>query len=45
MAMVAILGLVFTALDLSTRNLIASIVVHFLFDLVGVVVVPLVKTR
>jgi membrane protease YdiL (CAAX protease family) len=45
MATVAILGLVFTALYLSTRSLIASIVVHFLFDLVGVVVVPLLKNR
>lgn len=45
MATVAILGLVFTALYLSTRSLIASIIVHFLFDLFGVVVVPLLKHR
>jgi uncharacterized protein len=41
MATVAVLGLVFTALYLSTRSLIAPIIVHFLFDLFGVVVVPL----
>jgi uncharacterized protein len=41
MAAVAALGLAFMALYLSTRSLIASIVVHFLFDLVGVVVVPM----
>ena len=41
MAAVTVLGLIFVALYLSTRSLIASIVVHFLFDLVGVVVVPM----
>jgi membrane protease YdiL (CAAX protease family) len=41
MAAVAALGLAFMALYLSTRSLIASIVVYFLFDLVGVVVVPM----
>jgi len=45
MATIAVLGLLFTALYLSTRSLIASIVVHFLFDLVPVVVVPLFLKR
>jgi CAAX protease family protein len=45
MATVALLGLAFTALYLSTRSLIASIIVHFLFDLFGVVVVPLLRHR
>jgi uncharacterized protein len=45
MATVSLLGLVFMALYLSTRSLIASIVLHFLFDLVGVVLVPLLKHR
>jgi uncharacterized protein len=41
MAAVTLLGLVFTGLYLSTRSLIPAIVVHFLFDLFGVVVLPL----
>lgn len=45
MATVAVLGLVFTGLYLSTRSLIAPIVVHFLFDLFGVVVVPLLLKK